>query len=369
MDNLAHTLVGAALAETGLKKTTPLATLTLVIGANLADVDAVTMLVDSDLALYFRRGWTHGVLAAIVLPAVLAALMLAWDKWVRRRRNSEAEPARIGVLVGLSYLSFLTHPFLDWLNTYGVRLLMPFDGQWFYGDSLFIVDPWVWLLGAGAVVLANSHSKISIAGWIVLASAASALVFGYGAVPPVVKIVWGVGVGTSLVMRVRGLLAERTHQVAIVSVALMALYIAAMISGTLYSRTVATEHFEGEDVPVQRIMSGPVPGNPLMREGLIQSDGEYRYFTIDPLAESVIVEPHQAVPVAEAGPVVQAAFGAPSVRGMVNWMRFPHWKVTKLDDGWRVKLLDLRYADPDEWDEEEGFGVATVELDEDLNPR
>ena len=53
-------------------------------------------------------------------------------------------------LLLLSYLGVLSHVALDWLNTYGVRLLMPFDGRWFYGDTLFIIDPWLWLtLGVG----------------------------------------------------------------------------------------------------------------------------------------------------------------------------------------------------------------------------
>ena len=35
------------------------------------------------------------------------------------------------------------------LNSYGVRLLMPFSDRWFYGDALYIVDPWLYLLLGG----------------------------------------------------------------------------------------------------------------------------------------------------------------------------------------------------------------------------
>ena len=41
MDNLCHTLVGAALGKAGLQKRTPLATAALLIGANLPDVDVL----------------------------------------------------------------------------------------------------------------------------------------------------------------------------------------------------------------------------------------------------------------------------------------------------------------------------------------
>ena len=57
-----------------------------------------------------------------------------------------------GQVLLLAALSILTHPILDTLNTYGVRWLMPFRGDWYYGDTLFIVDPWLWLvLGVGVV--------------------------------------------------------------------------------------------------------------------------------------------------------------------------------------------------------------------------
>ncbi|MEX0342766.1 MAG: metal-dependent hydrolase, partial [Erythrobacter sp.] len=39
-----------------------------------------------------------------------------------------------------------THPALDWLNVYGIRLLEPFSSRWFYGDTLFIIDVWLWVL-------------------------------------------------------------------------------------------------------------------------------------------------------------------------------------------------------------------------------
>lgn len=87
MDNLTHSLFGAMLAETGLKRTTPLATATLIIGANLPDIDGLATFGGSDFALYFRRGWTHGVLAMAVLPALLAGAMLQDVRYSRLRES------------------------------------------------------------------------------------------------------------------------------------------------------------------------------------------------------------------------------------------------------------------------------------------
>ncbi|HEX9148644.1 MAG TPA: metal-dependent hydrolase, partial [Thermoanaerobaculia bacterium] len=156
MDNLCHTLVGAALGEAGLARRKPLATATLLIGANLPDVDAFTYAFsDGPTSLAFRRGWTHGVLAMAVLPVLLAAAMVAFDQLVRRRRRKEKIPARFRALLVPAFASVLSHPLLDFLNTYGVRFLYPFSKRWFYGDTLFIVDPWVWI--ALAVGIASSR--------------------------------------------------------------------------------------------------------------------------------------------------------------------------------------------------------------------
>ncbi|MDQ3699047.1 MAG: metal-dependent hydrolase, partial [Gemmatimonadota bacterium] len=151
MDNICHTLAGAALAESGLKRRTALGTATLIIGANFPDIDAIAIPLGHSLA--WRRGVTHGVLALVVLPLALTALVLAWDRLVRRRARSGAKEAvRPRQILFLAMLAVLTHPVLDWMNTYGMRWLMPFDGRWFYGDALFIIDPWLWIaLGAGVV--------------------------------------------------------------------------------------------------------------------------------------------------------------------------------------------------------------------------
>src|SRR3546814_14067204 len=94
-----------------------------------------------------RRGLTHGPIALLVLPLLLWAAMLAFDRWQARRGTRPAArlPIHKGWLLALACLGCLSHPAFDWLNTYGVRLLEPFSHRWFYGDTLFIIDPWIWV--------------------------------------------------------------------------------------------------------------------------------------------------------------------------------------------------------------------------------
>jgi len=70
MDNLCHTLVGAALGEAGLKRRTRFGAATLMIGSNLPDVD-VFVFASNTPPVAFRRGWTHGVIADALLPVLL----------------------------------------------------------------------------------------------------------------------------------------------------------------------------------------------------------------------------------------------------------------------------------------------------------
>jgi len=149
MDNVCHSLMGAALGKAGLARRTTLGMSTLVIANNLPDVDAAVFATNT-LVMSFRRGWTHGVLAQALLPLALAGTMAAYDRLVVRTRANAPPPAKAGELVLLAYVGVLAHVFMDFLNSYGVRLLMPFSNRWFYGDALYIVDPWMYLvLGAG----------------------------------------------------------------------------------------------------------------------------------------------------------------------------------------------------------------------------
>ena len=148
MDNLTHSLVGALIGQAGLKRKTGLAMPALVIGANLPDVDVSCFLwLDGVEHLAFRRGITHGPIAWVLLPLLLAAALWWFDRWQERRgtRPEARLPVRFGWLYALAFIACLTHPALDWLNVYGIRLLEPFSSKWFYGDTLFIIDVWLWL--------------------------------------------------------------------------------------------------------------------------------------------------------------------------------------------------------------------------------
>ncbi|HMO74247.1 MAG TPA: metal-dependent hydrolase [Sphingopyxis sp.] len=182
MDNLTHSLVGALLGQMGLKKKTGLAMPTLIIAANLPDLDAACLLwLEGVGHLGFRRGITHGPIAMILLPLVLWGLMIAFDRWQARRGKRPANrlPVHKGWLLALACIGCFSHPALDWLNNYGVRLLEPFSSQWSYGDSIFIIDLWIWIALALSLWLSLRRERVGVAAWTRPAWVGFAAVCGY----------------------------------------------------------------------------------------------------------------------------------------------------------------------------------------------
>ncbi|MCK9564409.1 MAG: metal-dependent hydrolase, partial [Bacteroidales bacterium] len=266
MDPFAHTFAGAALAASGLRRVTPLATAALLIGVNAPDVDVVMMFAGDYMDLAHRRGLTHGIPALLILPFLVTALLLGWDRWVRRRLDPGAAPIDPRGLLLVSAIAVISHPLLDWLNNYGMRWLMPFDGRWSYGDALFIIDPVAWLGLGGAAFLAWSRHPAAIAVWAVFWVAASWLVFTNDLVPDAARWLWLAGIALLLVVRL-GLRRRcagaadvaRPAQLALLGVGLyMLANVAANIPARAEVRAVLAA--QGLD-PVSEVMVAPMAAN------------------------------------------------------------------------------------------------------------
>jgi inner membrane protein len=302
MDNITHSLVGLALADSGLKRTTRLGTAVLVIGANLPDVDGLTYFVASGTdALAFRRGWTHGVLAMAVLPLLLTGAALGWCRLTAGRRDGPAIPASAGWLLALAIIGIWSHPLLDLLNSYGVRLLMPFSGRWFYGDALFIVDPWVWAVLSGGIFLTRFRDR-----------------------------------------RARSPAASRRAGRA-VRVALTAT-VAYALGMAVSSRVGRGYVGRQSQTAARRTMVAPVPGTPFRRAVIRDLGDRYEFgFLVLPRStySRVLVEPTGA-----DAPGVRAASLTRPGRQFLEWSRFPQFVTERRGDSIRVIMSDARYAHP-----------------------
>jgi inner membrane protein len=126
----------------GLKRLSPRAMPTLILAANLPDVDSFVAGALGCDPLAAHRGFTHGIGGLVTMPFLAVAIIFAGEKLF----SGNARALKLRGLILVSFLGVLSHPLLDLMNTYGVRLLEPFSHQWFYGDTLFIADPWIWIM-------------------------------------------------------------------------------------------------------------------------------------------------------------------------------------------------------------------------------
>lgn len=167
MDNLTHSLVGLAAAKAGLEKLSPGTTLLCVLAANAPDSDIVTLLGGRWTYLQHHRGITHSIVGTLALALSLPLIFYTLDRLIARIQL-RPPGVRLRGLLAASVIVSATHPFMDWTNSYGVRLLLPWASQWFYGDLVFIIDPFLWLVLGGSGFLLTSRLRSQKAFWIVL---------------------------------------------------------------------------------------------------------------------------------------------------------------------------------------------------------
>lgn len=371
MDPLAHTLVGATLAETGLKKTTRYAVFTLIVGANLPDIDGIVNVLGHDASFEHRRGWTHGILAMVFLPLIFTGLIWLWDRYrtkLRKRKHSgnlqqnqhEASSRTHWLwLIGLSYLAIWSHPLLDWLNTYGVRLLMPFDERWFYGDTLFIIDPWLWLMSAAAVVMATKYFRKAIYFWLGLGGVITAIILSNAMVATQVKVIWCIALSSFVFMQWRvfksqqivariGLAGIVVYICVLFSVARMAEQRLAETTPPVSFADKTTESAAAQAVRPLHVQANPVPGRPFTHRYVLEFDDHYQVFT--PSDNAQLFAPaaleHAVVRKQQPNEIVLKAMQDESIRGFIHWMRFPYWTLEEHEDSWQVNFFDLRYQGP-----------------------
>lgn len=151
MDNLTHSLFGAAVAEAYIQTKLPTAPksarrllyTTSILANNFPDFDFLLGLVDNTRLGYLlnHRGWTHTVLGAFLQSVLLVGLLYFILKWFKSPHKNLIKPLAILALIGCQ-----THMLLDYFNSYGVHPFWPLDASWYYLDSVFIIEPLLWIV-------------------------------------------------------------------------------------------------------------------------------------------------------------------------------------------------------------------------------
>ncbi len=188
MENLTHTLIGLMAGE-AVAQTTPAALKGLppgvrrglfvtlaAVGGNLPDLDLVYSFKfgprDKLAYLLEHRGYTHTVLGCLVLALLLYLGAECWIRW----RGLQPTSKDRAELAGVAVFGTLLHLAMDALNSYGVHPFWPLQNRWFYGDSVFIVEPLYWVAVAPLIfVVRSTTARWMLALCLVAAVAAGAI--------------------------------------------------------------------------------------------------------------------------------------------------------------------------------------------------
>jgi inner membrane protein len=182
---------------------------------------------------------------------------------------------------------------LDYLNTYGVRLLTPIDWRWFYGDSVFIIDLWLWLIFGIGIWLSRRRAATRPARW--------ALTLGAG-------------------------------------------YIAAMLVSTHTARDMVADAWRARAGTEPRaLMVGPRAITPFTRDVIVDAGDRYEGGYFDWRTRQVQWEP-MAIPKNDHLAEVAPARANPAVQSFLVWSRFPFWEVDAVAGGTRVTVRDARFV-------------------------
>jgi inner membrane protein len=274
MENITHSLLGATLAEIALPKDAAprrrmVFYVTGIVAANLPDADLLyTRITPPPLGyLLHHRGHTHTIAGVVVLAVLIGCVSLLPSV----RRSIKSCETRYALLV---LAALASHLVADSWNSYGVHALWPFTGKWYYGDAVFIAEPWLWgLLGVSvAMNTQNDRGRVLVAGALI----AIPIVASFAGFLPMLALVpiAIVVAGLSALMRLRPPAAR----------AWLSLIAAAIFVGASYTlrnavrqSALASNHMDEPRRVVDMILN-PEPANPLCWTALsVEATGDSLY--------------------------------------------------------------------------------------------
>lgn len=321
MDNLTHTLTGIALSQAGLNRKTRFATLALILGSNAPDVDVVTGFRGSISYLEYHRGITHSFVGVTALALILAVGIYFAGRKLKPKPSGPPLNAKWLFLV--CWIATLGHLLLDFTNQYGVRPFLPFSGRWYAWDIMPIFSPILWLifaLGLGLPFLLRMVSEEVGAGRP-----------GYrrGAVLALVGMLtlWG--------------LRDINHRRVLTE--------------------LASNNYGQE--PALRLGAFPTL-NPFDWSCVVETDSSYYLLPASALDSDVDAADAESLHKPESSPALEAAIKSHVGRVFMNFARFPWAQVEEDQDGYEVRIRDLRFGGG-----RLGRFEATIDLNRDLAVR
>jgi inner membrane protein len=369
MDNLTHSFIGLAVAKSGFERLSPGTTTLCVLAANSPDLDIVAILGGRWLFLQQHRGISHSIFGASVLALALPVIFYLVDRLIARVRSRPAKTKLPGLLLA-SLVATATHPFMDWTNNYGVRLLLPWNAGWSYGDFVFIIDPFLWMVLGGAAFLLTARTRSQLILWCGLALIPSYLVL-VGRSDPylqlnavILRVLWIVAVIVLVYLYRRKIGNRAGAKVALVALAIAIVYVTGLalthrvaLRDAQYQATLIAHHNAEQ---VLKLAAMPTIANPTRWVCVMETERATYKFELSlgaPGRETPTLIRYEK-PEGSVAAVVGEAELDPRSRVFLGFARFPVVQLTGADCTTQtlVQFADLRYTEP-------GRGRGTFSLD------
>ena len=355
MDNLTHSLVGIVAAKAGLERLSPGAATICVLAANAPDADVFVLAFgDRWDFLQNHRGITHAIVGVIGLAILLPLIFYAVDHLGSRLRNQAPSTKLKGLLIA-SFIASATHPLLDWTNNYGIRFFLPWSPKWSYGDFVFIVDPYLWLILGGAAFLLTAKTRFYKTVWAIIAAGLSFLIIvsprGNALPNPrLIALLWIVALIVLIVLFIKDAGERWGNRIAFVAIALALCYWTflafahsrAVVRGSEEAAKIATANGE----TVVRVAAMPRPANAFRWDCVFETDRAMYRFELGLMDDNPAGQPVRfAKPAPELLNTVSQQRPA---RVFLGFARFPVMQLTDPGCTTRtlVQLADLRYTEP-----------------------
>jgi len=377
MDGLTHSLLALTSAKAGLERLSPYTAAACILSANAPDIDVVAFFFGGRwAALQYHRGITHSIIGTITLGLLVPSILYAFERVIAKFRGLRPRIQYRGLMLA-SLIAAATHPLMDWTNNYGVRPLLPWDGKWFYGDLVFIVDPYLLLVMGGVAFLLTSNRRWKVVVWALLAVIVTIVVLR---VTPqrdsgssgllVARTIWIFGLLGLVLARSMRFPKRLNRSLAFGALAFVVLYWgglalahrAASRNATIEANQIAAQ--QGERFV--RVAAMPTAANPFRWLCVAETDRAlYRFFTgvggseraggdlVSSMGDITSSGAFPAIeryekPTGEAGRLVSVAARDPRALILLGFARFPIARVeTNNCPGQAlVQFADLRYTEP-----------------------
>ncbi|HKY28437.1 MAG TPA: metal-dependent hydrolase, partial [Pyrinomonadaceae bacterium] len=357
MDNLTHSLVGLTAAKAGLERLSPGAGALCILAANSPDCDvAVLLFGDRWTYLHHHRGITHAIVGVAFLALFLPLVFYGVDRMWSRFRGQAPKTKFWGLMLA-SVLVTATHPLLDWTNNYGMRFFLPWSSKWYYGDIVYIIDPYLWLLLGGTCFLLSAKTRGGKIIWGTVAAVLTALVIisprGAG-LPFFFVYFWITAIVILVVLFVLGTGRRFGNKIAIAAFAIMLCYWSFLAYA--HSRALESGYYQAtnrvlrSDEPIRRLAVMPTLASPLHWDCVFETDGATYRFGLRLLSDNF---PSTRVIRYEkpSGPLAEAMAEVSTDRPVQVFLSFARFPVAKLADPnctteTLLQLADLRYTEP-----------------------